>query len=147
MTMMMRRNGLQELVMLHETMDQLLDGPLTRAGARRFAPALDVSESAEAYHLELAVPGLRAEDLELTFEQGVLTIQGEVRREVPTDQRTYHRVERHIGRFRRAVSLPGRVDAEGIRATLREGVLAIEVPKAADVKPRRITVAVDAAGQ
>jgi HSP20 family protein len=45
------------------------------------------------------------------------------------------------------VSLPGRVDAEGIRATLREGVLAIEVPKAADVKPRRITVVVDAAGQ
>ena len=90
------------------------------------------------------MPGLRAGDLAQTFEQGVLTIQGEVRREAPAVERTYHRVERTIGRFRRAVSLPGRVDAESIRATLREGVLAIEVPKAADVKPRRIAVAVDA---
>jgi HSP20 family protein len=144
MSTIMRRNGMSDLVMLHETMDQLLDGALTRSGTRRFAPALDVSESGEAYHLELAVPGLRAEDLELTFEQGVLTIQGEVRREAPAGERTYHRVERTAGRFRRAVSLPGRVDAESIRATLRDGVLAIEVPKSADVKPRRIAVAVDA---
>lgn len=109
-----------------------------------FVPALDLSETEEAYLVEAAVPGLKAEDLDVTMENGVLTIRGEVRQETEEKKRNFHRVERRFGSFVRSVGLPVAVKADAIRASLADGVLRLGIPKAEEVKPRKISVAVNA---
>ncbi len=74
---------------------------------RRWVPALDVVESKDAYNIDVEVPGLRPEDINVTVDRGMLTVQGERRSEEEKGDRSYHRVERRYGSFRRSISLPG----------------------------------------
>jgi HSP20 family protein len=144
-----RWDPFQDMVTLREAMNQLFEDSLVAPGTmpmRRgegFVPALDLSETEDSYIVEAATPGLKPEDLEITFENNVLTIKGEVRRESEERKRNYHRVERRFGAFRRAISLPASVKADAITASLNEGVLRLEIPKAEEVKPRKINVAIN----
>lgn len=143
MTSLNRWAPFQEAVTLREAMNRLFEesvvaGNATRAGG--FTPALDLSETPEAYHVEVAVPGMQAEDLSLTFENGVLTISGEVKQRAESNERNYHRVERGYGRFTRSISLPGRIQGDAIEAKLEHGVLQLNIPKAEEVKPRKIAI-------
>jgi HSP20 family protein len=140
-------NPLEEMLPLREAMSQLLGESFVRPGETShgqggIAAPVDVSETPQAFYVEMAVPGLKSEDLHITVENNVLTIKGEVRREEQTD-RTYHRVERRYGEFERSMTLPNTVKTDGIRASLKDGILVLEVPKAEEVKPRRINVTVD----
>jgi HSP20 family protein len=133
-----------EAVTLREAVNRLFEesfvpGTPTRSGAA-FVPALDLSETAEAYFVEMAVPGLKAENLNVTIENGVLTISGEVQQTEESKQRNYHRVERRYGRFSRSVSLPAAVRGDAVEAKLEHGLLFLSIPKAEEVKPRKITV-------
>jgi HSP20 family protein len=110
----------------------------TPAGA--FGPALDVEESADAFTLHVELPGVGADDVEVSLEDNVLTVSGERRFYDDREVDGFRRIERSFGRFHRSVRLPDRVDADRVRATHRDGVLTITVPKAEDAKPRRITV-------
>ncbi|HMP39648.1 MAG TPA: Hsp20/alpha crystallin family protein, partial [Roseiflexaceae bacterium] len=129
-------------------MNQLLEESYVRPGSPRGAagvvPALDLSETEDAFHIEMAVPGLKHEDLEITFENNILTIKGELRKEEESTKRNYHRVERRFGVFQRSLTLPSRINPEAINAALNNGVLRVDIPKAEEVKPRRISVAVEA---
>lgn len=107
---------------------------------RRWMPALDVTETQDAYHIDVEVPGLRPEDINVTVDQGVLTIQGERRSEEEKGDRSYHRIERRYGSFRRSISLPRDVDASRIQANYDNGVLRLEVPKTESSQPKRIEV-------
>jgi HSP20 family protein len=143
MTSLTRWDPVSEAMTLREAVNRLFEEsfvPSTPARGAAFAPALDLSESAEAYFVELAVPGLRAEDLSITFENGVLTIAGEVKQASESKERNYHRVERRYGRFSRSVTLPATVRGDAIEARLDSGVLFLSIPKAEEVKPRKITV-------
>jgi HSP20 family protein len=143
-----RWDPMQEMLTLREAMNQLLEESVVRPGAARgqgFVPALDLSETEEGFRVEMAVPGLKAEDLEITFENNVLTVKGEIRKEAEETKRNYHRVERRFGAFQRSLTLPARINADAINAGLNHGVLRIDIPKAEEVKPRRINVAVDVA--
>ncbi len=108
------------------------------AGA--FSPALDVEETEEGFTLHVELPGVDAEHVEVSLEENVLTIAGERGFYDERDAEGFRRIERHFGRFHRAVRLPDRVDAAGVSATYRDGLLTITVPKAEESKPRRIQI-------
>ncbi len=110
--------------------------PLVRTN---IIPALDLSETDNSFLVEMAVPGLKAEDLTVTVENNVLTIKGEMHK-TSEENRTYHRVERRYGSFQRSITLPSRVKSDEIEATLSDGVLRLEIPKAEESKPRRIAI-------
>ena len=135
----------QDMLTLREAMQQLLeDSVVTPANARRsgqvFSPAMDVSETKDAFLVEASVPGLQPEQLDITVENNVLSIRGEIKRERESSERNFHRVERHFGSFQRTIALPSTVHAEAISAKLENGVLRLEIPKAEAVKPRKISV-------
>jgi HSP20 family protein len=118
---------------------QLPNTPRGTSGAGAF-PALNVWEDDDAYHVSSELPGLELEDLEILVNGGKqLTIKGE-RKEPQVDDATWHRRERGFGSFARAVDLPGLVDSERVQARFHNGVLTVDLPKAEQAKPRRITV-------
>ena len=140
-----RWDPFQDALSLREAMNQLLEESFVRGGSaerggKSFVPALDLSETPEAFLVEASVPGLKAEDLNITVENNVLTISGEVRQNNETNERNYHRIERRYGSFQRTVSLPNTVKADAISASLENGVLHLNIPKAEQVKARRISV-------
>ena len=110
------------------------------AGAMAWAPAIEISERKDAYMVSAELPGISVGEVEITFGDGLLTIQGE--REAARDAtgEMVHRSERCYGAFRRSITLPGHVQAGKIEATAQDGLLQVLVPKAPDVQAKRIPV-------
>ena len=108
--------------------------------ATAWAPALDISERKDAYLVTVELPGVEAEDLDITMEDGLLTIKGERQFTSESSEQQFHRVERRYGAFQRSITLPAQVQADHIEATFDNGVLQIVVPKAEEAKPKRIQV-------
>lgn len=144
MATLTRWTPFQDVLTLREAMNQLFEDSVVRPtlvrGGAGFVPAIDLSETSESFLVEASVPGLKPEDLEVTVENNVLTIKGELRQEQESRERNYHRVERRFGSFQRTIGLPTTVKADAIQASLTNGILRLEIPKAEEVKPRRITV-------
>jgi HSP20 family protein len=86
------------------------------------------------------VPGVASEDIEVTFQDGVLRLTGSRESEKRTEEDKMIRVERSSGSFVRQFRLPTSVDSDAIQAKVKDGVLVVEVPKSAESKPKRITV-------
>jgi HSP20 family protein len=110
------------------------------AVAADWIPAVDIREDQGRYVLRADLPGIDPKDIEITMENGVLTIRGERTNEVEAQTHAYRRVERTTGRFFRRFTLPDSADAERISATGKHGVLEITIPKHERVQPRRIAV-------
>src|SRR5215216_2133215 len=108
--------------------------------ATAWAPALDISERKDAYLVTVELPGVEADDLEITLEDGLLTIQGERQFAHDSSEQQFHRVERRYGAFRRSITLPAQVQAEQIEASFDNGVLQIVVPKMEEATPKRIQI-------
>jgi HSP20 family protein len=149
MTTMMRWDPFQDLRSAQDEMTQMSPmlahalGLHTQQGsatATAWAPALDISERKDAYLVAVELPGLKPEDLDITMEDGLLTIQGERQFTSESSEQQFHRVERRYGAFRRSITLPAHAMAEGIEASFEDGVLQILVPKAEEAKPKRIQV-------
>ena len=104
----------------------------------RWAPLADVEEHEDAYTVEIELPGVQRDDVDVQLVDRVLTVSGEVREKERTG--ILHRRTRRVGQFRYTVTLPGDVDAENVNARLHDGVLSIRVPKSAQGKPRRIAI-------
>jgi len=103
-------------------------------------PALNLWEDDDTLYVEAELPGLDLKDLEIYVNgSNQLSIQGE-RKQPSVEQGTWHRQERGYGKFSRLFDLPADVDPDNVRATLKEGVLTIELPKREETKPRRISV-------
>ena len=111
-----------------------------RATTMAWAPALDISERKDAYLVTVELPGVKLDDLTISLEDGLLTIQGERHFAHDSSEQHFHRVERRYGAFRRAITLPAHVMAEGIEATVDNGVLQILVPKMKKATAKRIQV-------
>jgi HSP20 family protein len=107
-----------------------------------WAPAVDISERKDAYLVAVELPGVGIDDLEITFEDGLLTIQGERHVAHDSSEEKVHRVERRYGAFRRSMTLPSHVMADAIEAWTQDGVVQILVPKAEEVHAKRIQVRV-----
>jgi len=104
-------------------------------------PPADITEYADRFVLQLDVPGVSIEAIEITLDQGVLTISGERAAQAEAKDVERSRRERLHGRFQRRFTLPETVDAAGVRATGRNGILEVTIPKQAKAQPRRIEVA------
>src|SRR4029453_2756459 len=112
----------------------------TGASARAWAPALDIAEGTDAYLVTVELPGVKLDDLEITVEDGLLTIQGERQFTSESSEEHSPRVERSFGAFRRSITLPAQVMADEVEASMEDGVLTILVPKAEEAKAKRIQV-------
>lgn len=107
--------------------------------APAWAPPVDISERKDAYVIAVELPGVKVEDLEIAFQDGLLTIQGERPATRESDEQ-FHVLERRYGLFRRSITLPLHVLADAIEASSEDGVLRVLVPKVEEVKPKRIEV-------
>lgn len=106
----------------------------------QWAPAVDIEEHADKYVLHADVPGVDPAAIEITLENGVLTLSGSREKSVEQQNVESRRIERLTGRFLRRFTLPESVDAEAVKASGRHGVLEIVIPKRAAARPRKITV-------
>jgi HSP20 family protein len=105
-------------------------------------PTVDISESDGEYLIKAELPEVKKEDVKVTVENGVLTLQGERRQEKEEQGKKYHRIERSYGSFVRSFTLPEAVDESGVKAEYKDGVLNLHLPKTEKVKPKAIDVKV-----
>ena len=117
---------------LQRTFDDALRGvPAVATEAAAMSVRLDVKEDEKSFHITADLPGLAENEVEVTFDDGVLTIRGEKKVERDEKKGTWHIEERSHGSFARQLSLPVSIDADKIEAKFDKGVLAITLPKAA----------------
>jgi len=103
---------------------------------------LDVAESEEGYVVKASVPGINPDNVEVSIEEDVLTIKGEIAKDSETEEETYLIRERHAGSFSRSIRFPVEVNTEAVGATYENGVLTLNVPKVEEVKPKRVEIKV-----
>mgnify|MGYP003572584417 CR=1 FL=1 len=108
--------------------------------ATDWVPAVDIKEDDDCFVIHADVPGVDPNDIEVSMDNGVLSIRGERQNESSEEREGYKRVERVRGSFFRRFSLPDTADAEGISAKSEHGVLEIVIPKQKQVEPKRIRV-------
>jgi HSP20 family protein len=114
------------------------------AAAEALVPAMDIVEREDEYVVRTNMPGIRKENIQITLEDGMLTIAGETRDEqVEKEKGRVIRQERHYGRYVRSLRLDTHVDEKKIKATYKDGVLELVLPKAEEVKPKKISVEVE----
>jgi len=107
-----------------------------------FVPVVNTREGEYAYHIELDLPGIKKEDIEITTEDNVLTILGERKLKDEAKEEDYYRVESVYGKFSRSFTLPEKIDVENIHAESSDGVLEVIIPKLKeeDTKPKKIEI-------
>ena len=109
-------------------------------GGSAWVPSLDIAERKDAYVVNVELPGVAIDDLQITCQDGVLTIQGERHGSNDSAEETMHRAERRFGPFLRSITLPSNVMADAIDASTQDGVLQITVPKPKEAHAKRIQV-------
>lgn len=145
MTTLTRWEPWREMAALRKTLDRFFAEPFEPAitwpwRSDEFTMMVDVAEDEGAYIVKAEMPGVKPEDVEVTLNNNVLTIKGEAKEETETKEADYHLRERRFGSFMRSLTMPANIKAEAIEAKNEHGVLTIRLPKAEEVKPKKITV-------
>jgi len=141
-----RYDPFSEMVTLRQAMDRLFEdsfvSPLTMRSYNGDAPgpALDVHETGDELVVTAALPGLKADDVDITITGQTLSIRGEFKADESIKRDQYLYRERRYGTFNRQLQLPVRVQGDSASATFEDGVLTLTIPKAEEVKPRQIRV-------
>lgn len=131
------------LIRFEREMENLIDRFFTPEEERwltGFAPAANVAETETGYEVTMELPGLKPEEFRVEMKEGKLWVSGEKKEEKEEKGKTYHRVERTYGEFRRVIPLPGKVAEEKIEAEYKEGVLTVKIPKTEEEKPHIVPV-------
>ncbi len=145
----LRNRPFATITSLRDEMDRLFGGVLNTSPAlappdfdteTAISPTLNLWEDDNAIHVEAEMPGFKRDDLDISIDGDRLTIKGERSGEKEEEGRQYHRRERWMGRFARAITLPVPIDATKVSASLTSGVLTLTLPRREDAKPRKITV-------
>jgi HSP20 family protein len=105
-----------------------------------WSPRVDVSETDAMVVLKAELPGVKQEDIQVSIQDNTLTLKGERKLETDVKQGRYTRIERSYGAFQRSMALPPAVDANQVKATYKDGILEIQLPKKEDAKPKEIKV-------
>lgn len=149
MKSLVRWQPFQELPSLQRQMNRLFEsfGGKTSLtpfeedlSAWEFGPPVDIIEDEQKLTFKVEVPGIEEKDIKVEVENNVLTVRGERKMEKDIKEENFRRMERHYGAFTRSFTLPSSVDAEKIEANYTDGVLAIQMPKRAEAKPKQIKV-------
>lgn len=146
-----KRDGERPVTSLQREMNHLFDDFLNRGwlavepfrGMKDWVPALDISETEEAVVVKAELPGLEQKDVEVTLSGDLLTIKGEKKEEKEEKSRHFHRVERSYGSFERNIQLPTDVKADKVKASFKNGVLVVELPKAEQTKSKSVKINVE----
>ena len=104
------------------------------------APRTNIAETEQAFEVTIDLPGIKPEEVNVEICEGQLCVSGEHKEEKEQKGKTYHRVERHFGQFRRVIPLGAGVESDQVDATYKDGVLKITVPKSKEALSRRIEV-------
>lgn len=132
-----------ELDRIRREMDRLSEG-LSRGlfgePAAGVFPLTNVTEDTENYYVRAELPGLKADDLDISVTADTLSLAGERKLPAEDENALYHRRERDAGRFSRIISLPARVDTARVEARCTDGVLTVTLPKAEEAKPKQISI-------
>lgn len=123
-----------------ESSFELLPERVSKEGT--WLPSLDISEDKENIVIKVDLPGVKQNDIDISIHGNILTIKGERKREEESKDRNYHRIERFFGSFVRSLSLPQYVDTNKVKASYKDGVLEITIPKTEEAKPKQIKVEV-----
>ncbi|WP_420629490.1 Hsp20/alpha crystallin family protein [Candidatus Leptofilum sp.] len=138
MKKVVRWNPMNPVSLMNE-FDRLFERPYTRTTSN-WNIALDVAETEDSYFVKATIPGINVEDIEITLEDDVLMLKGEIQQDEEVEEAKYHLRERRYGRFSRSIRFPMAVDSDAIEAIYTNGILSLNVPKAEAVKPKRITI-------
>ena len=134
----------REMIAFRHAMDRMVDSALAGPDfvwqAESFGVPIDIVENEDEFIVKASLPGMKPEDLEITYNNNVLTIKGEVKDEQDIEESHYHLRERRYGSFARSFSLPANVNADSVKANFDQGVLTLSLPKTEDAKPKRIAV-------
>lgn len=136
---LVKHNPYRSLGTLADTVDRFFGDHETRL-SNDWMPAVDITETENEYRFVAEVPGLEKNDIKLSLENNVLSINGEKKNELKQEGRDYHRVERSYGKFERSFRLPREVKSDSISAKYDNGLLTVTVPKAEEAKPREISI-------
>jgi HSP20 family protein len=138
------------LLSIRDEVNRLFDNFFTGVPERRrgllegeWAPSVDIAETDNEVVVTAELPGVKQDDVDITIADDVLTLKGEKKEEKEVKEKNYHRIERSYGSFQRSVSLPAGVQADKAKATYKDGVLHITVPKAEEAKPKQIKIDVE----
>jgi HSP20 family protein len=139
-----RRDIFNELTDMQQEMNRLFDeffgDRRTEVAEGQWLPSVDVSETETAMVVRAELPGMTHEDIQLNLQDNVLTLKGEKKEEKKEAKENYHRVERSYGSFSRSFTLPVGVKPEEVKATFKDGVLEISMPKTEEAKPKKIAI-------
>jgi HSP20 family protein len=140
---------LRDFERVRRDMDRLwnsfFEGGLRRRGEEpgEWFPSLDVSETKNNIVIKTEVPGLDPKDIDISLNEGVLTIKGEKKQEKEEKEENYYLIERSFGSFSRSIRLPGDVQGDKISASCKNGVLKVTLPKSEEAKKKEIKIKVD----
>ena len=107
-----------------------------------WTPSADISETDTAYLIKAEIPGINKEDVKVTLQDGMLTIQGERRQEKEEKDKKFHRIERSYGSFVRSFRLPEDADESAVKAEFKDGMLNVTLTKSAKAKPKATEISV-----
>lgn len=133
---------------LRDEIDRLFEAPLSGFSSvlqplGDWAPPMDIHEDKENFVVKAELPGIKKEDVNVSYQDGCLNISGERKTETKSEDTEVYHTERFFGRFQRSVALPAAVAADKIKAQYKDGVLTITLPKTEEAKPKQIDVAIN----
>jgi HSP20 family protein len=131
---------LPDIRLFDDRFDRIIERAFGRDRQAPWMPAMDVYETDEKVVVTVELPGIKAEDVEVSVEDATLTVSGTRGFTSEVTEESYHRIERRYGSFSRAVSLPPQVDTGKVEARFEDGVLAVEVPKVEKARPKKIQI-------
>ena len=143
--MLTRWDPFQEMLNLRRTVDRLFDNasPDHEWGQpTMWGLAIDVVENKDEFIVKASVPGINPDDLDISYADDSLTIKGEIKSDNEVKENQYHFRERRFGSFARSISLPTKIKGDAIEASYQNGVVTLRLPKAEEVKPKRIAIKV-----
>jgi len=144
MTNLTRWEPVREMMTLREAMDRLFDDAFTRPINLRdggwSAPAIDMYQTDDDVVVKAALPGFKADEVQINVTGEVLTLRGETKHEEEKQEKAWHIHEHRWGSFERSITLPTDVKADKAVADFENGILTVTLPKAEEVKPRTISV-------
>ena len=103
-------------------------------------PTANIVESKDAYEVSVELPGVKKDEIDVNVENNVLSISGKRKEAKKEKDKEYHRIERRYGSFCRTFSLPAKIEAEKIKASYKDGILTLELPKAAEAKKKTVRI-------
>ena len=137
---LVRWDPFQELASWSNRLNRSINEGRTEDTFGAWAPAVDIFEKDHNLFIRAELPGLKREDIEISMENGVLTLHGERKRESEVEESNAYRLERIYGAFTRSFSLPTTVDSSKIQAVYKDGVLEVTVPKLEAAKPKKVQI-------